>query len=124
MTVARWQEGSMLAELHKRAKILIVDDQQANVSLLERILEREGYTNVRSTLDSRQTRALYADFAPDLLLLDLVMPHLDGFAVLDQLRPLIPADSYLPILVLTADITAEAKQRALAGGATDFLTKP
>jgi PAS domain S-box-containing protein len=94
------------------------------VSLLKRMLEREGYTRVRSILDSRQTLALYIDFAPDLILLDLLMPHLDGFAVLEQLRPVIPADIYLPILVLTADITTEAKQRALAGGAQDFLTKP
>ncbi|HEY3228651.1 MAG TPA: response regulator, partial [Roseiflexaceae bacterium] len=114
----------MFAEMRKRAKILIVDDQAANVSLLKRFLEREGYTNVRSTLDSRQTLALYADLAPDLILLDLLMPHMDGFAVLEQLRPVIPADTYLPILVLTADITVEAKQRALANGAKDFLTKP
>jgi two-component system cell cycle sensor histidine kinase/response regulator CckA len=114
----------MLDEMIKRAKILIVDDQAANVSLLERILEREGFTNVRSTVDSRQALAVYAEFAPDLILLDLLMPHMDGFAVLKQLRPLIPADSYLPILVLTADITAVAKQRALVSGAKDFLTKP
>src|SRR6476660_1880335 len=99
----------MVDEMFKRAKILIVDDQQANVSLLGRILEREGYMQVRSILASRQALALYADFAPDLILLDLLMPHLDGFAVLEQLRPAIPANTYLPILVLTADITLEAK---------------
>jgi putative nucleotidyltransferase with HDIG domain len=108
----------------KNAQILIVDDQQANVRVLERLLAREGYTNLKSTTDARQALPLFSEFQPDLILLDLLMPYLDGFAVLEQLRPVIPADSYLPILVLTADITPEAKQRALSNGAKDFLTKP
>ena len=114
----------MADELRTDATILIVDEQEANVRLLEGILEHAGYTNVRGVLDPRETLRMYAEFAPDLILLDLLMPQLDGFAVLDQLRSAIPADSYLPILVLTADISAEAKQRALASGAKDFLTKP
>lgn len=108
----------------KDAKILIVDDQEANVSLLEVLCRRDGFAHVRSTTDSRTVVALFSDFAPDLILLDLLMPHLSGFEVLEQLRPLIPDDAYLPILVLTADVTPEVKRRALASGAKDFLTKP
>jgi len=109
----------------KDARILIVDDQEANVRLLEGILRRaEGYTNIRSTTDPREVLRHYAEFWPDLILLDLHMPHVDGFEVMDALRPFVPAGAYLPILVLTADVTPEAKQRALSGGARDFLTKP
>ncbi len=104
------------------ARILVVDDEPANVKLLQRLLHLEGYTNIGTTTDARQVRALYEEFQPDLILLDLTMPHLDGVAVMGQLP--IPAGEYVPVLVLTADVTAEAKQRALAAGAKDFLTKP
>lgn len=114
----------MLNQMLPQAKILIVDDQEANVAVLERLLVREGYTHIRSTTDSRQALKLYTSFGPDLILLDLLMPHLDGYAVLEQLQPAIPSNAYLPILVLTADITPETKQRALASGAKDFLSKP
>lgn len=111
-------------ETLKTARILIVDDQEANVRLLERILQRAGYTNLQSTTSARQVLPLYNNTPPDLILLDLRMPHLDGFGVMRQLEPQIPPGTYLPILVLTADITAEAKQQALGNGAKDFLTKP
>ena len=115
----------MAADRVRDARILIVDDQEANVALLEGILQRvAGSYNYKSTTDSRVVLALYSEFQPDLILLDLHMPHLDGFGVMEELKPLIPEESFLPILVLTADITPEAKQRALAGGAKDFLTKP
>jgi signal transduction histidine kinase len=107
-----------------QARILIVDDQKANVRLLERILSRAGYTRLTSTTDSCQTAALFSQIEPDLVLLDLAMPGLDGFGVIEQIAPLIPNESYLPILVLTADITPEAKHRALSLGARDFLSKP
>jgi signal transduction histidine kinase len=106
------------------AKILIVDDEPSNVRLLERILEISGCTNVCGITDSRQTLPIYFDFAPDIVLLDLNMPHFDGFAIMQQLRSAASAEDYLPILVLTADITAETKRRALAGGAKDFVIKP
>jgi len=106
------------------AKILIVDDEPSNVRLLERILEISGCTNVRGVTDSRETLPLYFDFAPDIVLLDLNMPHFDGFAIMRQLRAAVSPEDYLPILVLTADITSETKRRALAGGAKDFVTKP
>ena len=106
------------------AKILIVDDEPANVRLLERILQREGFREVRSTTDPRQFLALYGARQTDILLLDLHMPGLDGYAVMEQLAGRIPPENFVPILVLTADITPEARQKALSAGAKDFLTKP
>lgn len=106
------------------ARILIVDDQESNVLLLQNILQDAGYAHFETTRDSSQVASLMQEFHPDLILLDLMMPNLDGYAVMEQLRPLIPPDTYLPILVLTADATKQAKQRALSLGAKDFLTKP
>jgi len=106
------------------ARILIVDDEPANVLLLERILGEAGYPNHTATTDPRQVLTIHARYDPDLVLLDLAMPHLDGLAVMTQLRQVIPAGMFLPILVLTADMTTQAKQQALSGGATDFLLKP
>jgi signal transduction histidine kinase len=114
----------MTSEPLREAKILIVDDEPVNVLLIERLLEEAGYEQLKSTTDSRQTLALYRELSPDLILLDLMMPHLDGIAVLGQLRAEIPADAYVPVLVLTADATPDAKRRALQAGARDFLTKP
>jgi PAS domain S-box-containing protein len=106
------------------ARILIVDDQEPNIQLLEDLLHQGGYTCWRSVRDARTAAAACAEFQPDLILLDLLMPTLDGFGVLDQLRPLLAAEAYLPILVLTVDLTPESKRRALAAGAKDFLVKP
>jgi putative two-component system response regulator len=106
------------------ARILVADDQEANVRLLEGILRRVGYMNVSSTTDPRKVIPLYAELQPDLILLDLVMPHMDGFHIMEQLQATAELGTYLPILVLTADITQEAKQRALSTGAKDFVTKP
>lgn len=104
------------------ARILVVDDEPANVRLLQHLLDQAEYSNVRATTDPREVLTLYEKFQPDLILLDLMMPHLDGVAVMAQLP--IPAGDYMPVLMLTADISADAKQRALAAGAKDFLTKP
>lgn len=106
------------------ARILIVDDGADNVRLLESLLQKSGYTQLRSTTDPLQALALFQEYQPDLILLDLHMPHLDGFGVMEQIRPLIPSGSYLPIVMLTGDLTPEARQRALQVGARDFLTKP
>ena len=116
----------MRAEVEHAAneKILIVDDEPANVQLLQRLLTSSGYTNLRSTGDPQQVLPLYEEFRPDLILLDLHMPALDGFEVMEQLSEVISDDDYVPILVLTADVTTASKQRALVGGAKDFLTKP
>ena len=108
----------------KYAKILIVDDKQSNIDLLEAILEISGFKHIKSVTDSRLAVGLFESFKPELLLLDLMLPHLNGFEVMDQLRTLIPEKTYFPILVLTADITVGTKLQALSGGAKDFLSKP
>jgi len=108
----------------KNANILIVDDQQANIDVLVGLLELKGFINIKTTTDSRLAVSLFEEFKPDLLLLDLKMPHLNGFQVIEQLKPLIPTGTYFPILILTADITPEARQLSLSSGATDFLAKP
>ncbi len=87
------------------ARILIVDDEEANVRLLERILGRAGYENLRGTTDAREVLPLLDEFEPDLILLDLLMPQVDGFAVMEQVRSRFPEGADLPILVLTGDIT-------------------
>ncbi len=106
------------------AGILIVDDEESNVRLLEAILRRSGYMNVTSNTDPRLALRLYSDFRPDVVLLDLMMPHMDGFQVMSELKKDVPDDAFLPILVLTADTTRDSRNRALADGANDFLTKP
>ncbi|MGH2750993.1 MAG: HD domain-containing phosphohydrolase [Actinomycetota bacterium] len=106
------------------ARILVVDDQPANVRLLERILRSDGFSDLMTTTESPEVAELYRAYRPDLILLDLHMPHLDGFAVLEQLQKMASDEAYLPIVVLTADITPEARRRALATGAKEFLVKP
>lgn len=106
------------------SRILIIDDQPSNVALLEGILEEEDFTSLRSVLDPREALRSYIEFLPDLILLDLQMPYLDGFEVMKQLKACLAPSDFLPILILTADVTPEAKRRALTGGALDFLTKP
>jgi signal transduction histidine kinase len=105
-------------------KILIVDDEPANVRLLEKMLAKAGHAHVRAVTDSREAIEVFEQFAPDLVLLDLHMPYLDGFALLAQLKAAIPDGTFLPLLVLTADITQMTKLRALSSGAHDFLNKP
>jgi signal transduction histidine kinase len=104
--------------------LLLVDDEEANLDLLEDLLRRQGHTRVVRTDDSRQAVSLWEEHCPDLVLLDLHMPHRTGFEVLAELRARVPADEYLPVLVLTADATFAARQRALSEGAYDFVTKP
>ena len=132
----------------KNARILIVDDQEANVLYLETVLCESGYSEFRSTQDSRQVLSLFQESKPDLILLDLMMPHLDGFAVMEQLKPLVAQDSYLPVLAF--DRRHQPRNRAPAAvigrqrfsgqalrpdgggaahsqsafGAYDYLTKP
>ena len=105
-------------------RILIVDDEPVNVALLEDMLGLSEFDNFVSTIDPRQVLSLCRACRPDLILLDLNMPHLDGFAVMRRLAEEYPGDECLPILVLTADVSLETKRRALSAGATDFLTKP
>ena len=103
------------------ASILIVDDQEANVLLLEQVLRSAGYTRISSTMDPQAVRALHQQHRYDLILLDLQMPEMDGFEVMEGLRDL-EAGSYLPVLVITAQ--PGHKLRALQAGAKDFVSKP
>ena len=107
----------------RNARVLIVDDEQANVDVLRRILTRAGFCRVESTTDSREAADLYVQHRPDLILLDLHMPHLSGLEVLDKLNEIAEA-SYLPILILSADLMPEARRDALSRGAKDFVSKP
>ncbi|MBN1530144.1 MAG: response regulator [Thermoleophilaceae bacterium] len=108
----------------KSACVLVVDDEAANVLLLERLLEVSDFTNVVSTTDSSQVVSLCTQHDPDLIVLDLHMPDPDGFEVMGMLTPWINGPTKLPVLVATADVNPETKRRALAAGARDFLTKP
>lgn len=103
------------------ATILIVDDQEANVMLLEQMLRNEGYSNITTTQHPREVHALHEKHRFDLILLDLQMPEMDGFEVIEELKKIEHA-SYLPVLVITAQ--PAHKLRALKAGAKDFVSKP
>jgi putative two-component system response regulator len=105
------------------SKILVVDDQEANVRLLEYLLHRNGYRSVRWTTDPREVAQIYQEFNPDLVLLDLKMPHMDGVEVMKKLQE-IERETYPSIVVITANNDDETKIRSLALGALDFLAKP
>ncbi|WP_439504675.1 response regulator [Sediminibacterium sp.] len=108
----------------KDAKILIVDDTLANIEVLENLLMMKGYSNVKSISDSTQALNTIREFKPALILLDLMMPQVSGFDIMEALKKESADFSLMRILVLTADITPESKKKALSGGASDFLTKP
>ena len=103
------------------ARILVVDDAEANVKLLEYMLAGAGYTSVSSTMDSREVLELYKNNRYDVILLDLNMPHLNGFQVMESLKT-VETEGYLPVLVITAE--PAHKLRALQAGAKDFISKP
>src|SRR5450830_338755 len=103
------------------AKILIVDDQESNVQLLEQMLREAGYQSVTSTMDPYAVCALHRNNRYDLILLDLAMPGMDGFQVMEGLKAIEP-DGYLPALVITAH--PDHKLRALKAGAKDFVSEP
>ena len=103
------------------AHILIVDDQEPNISLLTQTLNEAGYINVSSTMKPQEVCALHRKHCYDLILLDLQMPDMDGFQVMESLKTN-HADAYLPVIVLTAQ--PGHKLRALKAGAKDFISKP
>ena len=105
-------------------RILVVDDQSANVRLLERVLAAGGHTDVHGTTDPAMVAGLCRELAPALLLLDLHMPGLDGFEVMTELRHLLADGRGPTVVMLTADVTTAARRRALSLGARDFLVKP
>jgi putative two-component system response regulator len=104
------------------ARILMVDDQPYNIALLRMILKEAGYTHMESTTDPREAQPMYLANKPDIVLLDLQMPHIDGFGVMAQLREI--EGDIIPVLVLTAETDPEVRYRALQSGARDFLNKP
>jgi len=108
------------AEIHA-SRLLIVDDQESNVALLAQMLAQAGYTNVTTTMEPEQVCALHRHEAFALILLDLQMPGMDGFQVMEALKTNL-TDDYLPVLVITAQ--PGHKQRALDAGAKDFISKP
>jgi diguanylate cyclase (GGDEF)-like protein/PAS domain S-box-containing protein len=105
----------------RRARILVVDDEPVNVQLLEFLLKTSGYEQVQSTTDPRQVAALHLQYRFDLIILDLQMPHMDGFQVMEALKPM-ERESWLPVLVVTAE--PDKKLAALEAGARDFIGKP
>ena len=113
-----------ISEMVKNARILIVDDELINVRILSAVVKKNGFRNVTGITDSREVRRLFHELSPDIILLDMMMPHMDGYEVMAQLRSLVAEDEFLPVLVLTADWTLPTKHKALEAGASDFLTKP
>lgn len=106
-----------------KSKILIVDDEPSNVLLLEHMMTQEGYEHLHSTTDPEKVMEMFHEISPDLVLLDLNMPKMDGFQVMEQLKEKDP-QSLVPILVLTALKDEKTRWRALRSGAKDFLCKP
>jgi EAL domain-containing protein (putative c-di-GMP-specific phosphodiesterase class I)/AmiR/NasT family two-component response regulator len=115
-------EHGPLERFHE-ARVVLIDDEPANLALLMQLLRRKGLRNLHAISDSRQALTYVSDNDPDLVLLDLQMPGIDGYELLAALREQ-AAGSYLPVLVLTADTTHQAINRALDLGARDFVTKP
>ncbi|TCU07560.1 response regulator [Rhizobium sullae] len=111
-------------EIPADAKVLIIDDEAANVALLTRLLQREGFQRLSSTFDPRSGLDMFRDIKPDIVLLDLMMPHIDGFQLLEAFSRLVGPHNFVPIVVLTADTSITTRRRALSLGAKDFLVKP
>jgi putative two-component system response regulator len=111
------------ANEHRPAKILVIDDQEQNIKLLTRILEKDGYEQVRWTTNAAEGLSIYTEFNPDLVLLDLHMREKDGFEVLQEIVSH-SGSALVPVLMITADDSADVKRRALALGAKDFVGKP
>lgn len=110
--------------LSSRARLLIIDDEPDQVRLMTRILQTAGYSHIEGLSDAADSLNVVRDFAPDLILLDLRMDGIDGFEVLSQLRRYLPADEFLPVLVVTSEPGRQSRERALSLGATDFLSRP
>ncbi len=106
------------------ANVIILDDEFANVLLLKRVLEQNGFSQIRCLTDPRQFEDAMESAEPDIVLLDLNMPYINGFTIMETMAKRNETHSFIPILVLTADNTTSARQEALTAGANDFLTKP
>lgn len=106
------------------AVILIVDDEPANVRLLQRMLAVAGYPNVHTTTSAADALALFVRLTPDIVLLDLHMPEMDGIELMRRFQAMLAPGDFLPMVMLTGDLSPDVRQRALAEGAIDFVTKP
>ena len=104
--------------------ILIIDDDEWNVAYLTEVLAANGFNNLGGLTDPREVEAYVQSTWPDVVLLDLHMPYLDGFEVLAYLRDAVPANGFLPVLIISADDDKDARSRAFVEGAIDFLKKP
>jgi CheY-like chemotaxis protein len=113
--------GGRVHAYETRSRIYLADDVEDNRALLEAILTDAGYRDVRSFVDGRSLLDAVAAEEPDLILLDLRMPNIDGHEVLQTLRD---AGSRIPIIVLTAETGSESRRTALRAGASDYLTRP
>jgi putative two-component system response regulator len=107
-----------------RARVLIVDDEPANLTFLRHVLETEGYGELIATTDAADACVRFRELDPDVIVTDLRMPRLHGFELIERVQLQLPPGTYLPILVVTADTAPESRRRALSLGARDFLTKP
>ena len=105
------------------SKILIVDDQETNVRLLEYVLHSNGYRSVLGITDPRDVVPIYREYSPDLVLLDLIMPHMDGVELMEKLQQ-VERETYPSIVIISASTNDEARIRSLALGAIDFISKP
>lgn len=114
----------MREEQRKQARVLVVDDEPQNVRYVVDVLTWAGYENVEGLTDPIEAVSRFAEYSPDLVILDLLMPGLDGFGAMEAMREQLSGDEYLPFLILTSDISSESRRRALSSGAKDFLTKP
>ncbi len=106
------------------ARILVIDDEESNVKTLARVLRAAGYERVSTTTDPTEFLSLYRQQHPDLILLDLHMPKRNGLEILEDLRGIAAPQTYLPVLVITADTGSEIRRRTLLAGAKDYVTKP
>lgn len=107
-----------------QARIMVVDDRDDNLLIMEEILTEAGFTNIVCESDAREAMLHTTTDHPDLIVLDLMMPYYDGYAILERVQQLVQKDLFLPVVVLTADLSRSARERALKLGACDFLLKP
>jgi putative two-component system response regulator len=106
------------------ACIMIVEDDRDNRQLLELTFRTSGYTNAVEVSDGRQAVETFSSSRPDMVLVDLHMPHVDGLDVIRDINELVPEDEFLPIVMLSGDVSPEVRRQATALGASDFLLKP
>jgi DNA-binding response OmpR family regulator len=116
----------MLDRPVNHSKILIIDDESTHIDFLRHLLAAHNYrrANIKGVINPRDALSGFSEFEPDLVILDLLMPGVGGMQVLKQLRASIPPQTFLPVLVVTSDLTIESRREALASGATDFVVKP